>query len=274
MANATPITIDTNGTQAPFNWPSIAVGANENITAQLGRKCFKEFGVPSTSDALSANCQLRIRLCINHGQFTIASTAANQGYYLKESVVSSVSTCPIMIASSFPGAPLDGRLSASTEFNVAYGAVANAFTNKTIEGDFKTAHGVPQYASPMGSVSRTLQPGSAIRNFQCMISGDTCFNNSKEYDFSSFKDEVAELAAINGDLDNRLNCGLLNEAQWSYANCMLVADVSRMTHKDVPASVVVSGIVGSSQGSNILVIVVYERELEHDVLTGGVYRAE
>lgn len=126
----------------------------------------------------------------------------------------------------------------------------------------------PEYQSPMGSAPGTLQPGSAIRNLQVQIGGDNVFNDSKEYDFPSFKDEISKLASINGDLDNRLNCGMLNEVQWSYANRILVADVSRMTHKDVPASVVVSGNVGSSHDSNILVLVVCQRELEHDVLTG------
>ncbi|TYZ57400.1 hypothetical protein PybrP1_008135 [[Pythium] brassicae (nom. inval.)] len=256
MINATSTTIDAAGTQAPFNRPSIAAGANKNITAQLGRSCFKEFGVP----AAATDCRI--------GQFTIASTTAGQVYYLKEPIVTSGSTCPLMVASSYAGAPLAGRLGTGTELNVAYGAISNAFSNKI------TAHSVPQYQSPMDSAPGTLQPGSAIRNLQVQIGGENVFNDSKEYDFSSFKDEISKLASINGDLDNRLNCDMLNEAQWSYANRILVADVSRMTHKDVPASVAVSGIVGSSQGSNILVLVVYQRELEHDVLSGEVVRVD
>lgn len=47
-----------------------------------------------------------------------------------------------------------------------------------------------------------------------------------------------------------------------------------MTHADVPASVVVSGINAAAQGSDRLLLSVYERELEHDVLTGEVYRAD
>ncbi|TYZ62657.1 hypothetical protein PybrP1_006714 [[Pythium] brassicae (nom. inval.)] len=249
MVNATPITIDAAGTQAPFNWPCIAAGANKNTTSQLGRSCFKEFGVPTAlgdyvgsyfwlykipltslhplfkSLPLTANCQLKLRLQMNQGQFTIKSTSSGQGYFLKESIMSSGSTCPLMVASSYTGGPLPERLGTGTELQVQVG-------------------------------------------------DDNCFASSLEYDFSSFKDELCKLAAINGDLDNRLNCGLLNESQWSLANRVLIADVSRMTHKDVPASIVVSGINGSSQGINLLVLVVYERELELDVLTGEVTRAD
>lgn len=382
MINATPIAIDAAGAKAPLGWPSIAAGANNNITAQLGRSCFKEFAVPATATAyvgsyywlykipltmlhpifkelsLSANCQLKLRLRINQGQFAVKCTTAGLGYSLKESIMSSGTTCPLMLAFTYTGSPLDGRLGTGTELHVEYGAINHAFSNPTLEGDgyfpfnlarlyvplyelanptqlisnpiktisyldcyaqmfdkrsglgvstqqlnapfnfqlagsfrsikyvallpfaetsagnYTTAHGVPQFQSPMDSCPGTLHPGSAIRTLQIQIGGDNVFNDSKEYDFSSFRDEVSKLAAINGDLDNRLNCGLLDENQWSYTNCVLVADVSRMTNPDVPASVVVSGVVGSSQGSNILVLVVNQRELEHDVLTGEVMRAD
>ncbi|TYZ65164.1 hypothetical protein PybrP1_008775 [[Pythium] brassicae (nom. inval.)] len=126
----------------------------------------------------------------------------------------------------------------------------------------------------MDSAPGTLQAGLAIRNFQVQIGGDNVFNDSKTYDFSAFAEEMAKLGAINGSLDSRLNCELLDQNQWTYANRMLVAEVSRMTHPDVPASVVVSGINAAAQGSDLLLLIVYEHSLELDVLTEEVYRAD
>lgn len=165
------------------------------------------------------------------------------------------------------------NLQASGSFrNIKY--VALLPFAETSAGNYVTAHGVPQYQSPMDSAPGTLHPGSAIRSFQVQIDGDSVFNSSKDYDFSSFREEITKLSAINEDLDNRLNCSLLNEQQWSNANRFLLADCSRLTHPDVPASVVVSGINASAQGSDLLLLIVYERELSLDVLTSEIYRAD
>ncbi|TYZ57448.1 hypothetical protein PybrP1_010835 [[Pythium] brassicae (nom. inval.)] len=295
MVNSAPTVIDASESTGAMSWPTNGTTATKNIVEQFGRSCFKEFSsrastghvgsfywlykIPLTSLhpifeklTLTANCQLKLRLRINQGQFTAVGTGV--GYTLKESIMSSGTVCPIMLASAEPNAPLgDLRLVTGTELSVAYGAISNAFTNTSVEGT-DSAKGIAQYQSPMDSAPGTLQPGSAIRNFQVQIGGDNVFNNSKQYDFSSFAEEVSKLSAINGSLDTRLNCGLLNQNQWTFANRFLVADCSRMTHPDVPASVVVSGINAAAQGSDLLLLIVYERELEHDVLTGEVMRAD
>ncbi|TYZ58420.1 hypothetical protein PybrP1_004252 [[Pythium] brassicae (nom. inval.)] len=238
----------------------------KNIVEQFGRFCFKEFSARATTGhigscywlykiplkslhpifgklTLTANCQLKLRLRINQDQLTAVGTGT--GYTLKESIMSSGTVCPIMLASAEPSAPL---------------------------GDLRLVTGT-ELSSPMDSAPGTLQPRPAIRNFQDQIGGDNVFSDSKQYDFSLFAEEVSKLSAINGSLDTRLNCGLLNENQWAFANRMLVADVSRMTHPDAPASIVVSGYA-AAQGSDLLLLIVCECELEHDVLTGEVYCAD
>ncbi|TYZ65580.1 hypothetical protein PybrP1_000618 [[Pythium] brassicae (nom. inval.)] len=265
MVNSSPTVIDASDSTGAMSWPTNGTTATKNIVEQFGRSCFKEFSARASTGhvgsyywlykiplkslhpifeklTLTANCQLKLRLRINQGQFTVVGTGT--GYTLKESIMSSGTVCPIMLASAEPNSPL---------------------------GDLRLVTGT-ELSSPMDSAPGTLQPGSAIRNFQVQIGGDNVFNDSKQYDFSSFAEEVSKLGAINGSLDTRLNCGLLSHNQWAFANRMLVADCSRMTHADVPASVVVSGINAAAQGSDLLLLIVYERELEHDVLTGEVYR--
>ncbi|TYZ58663.1 hypothetical protein PybrP1_003809 [[Pythium] brassicae (nom. inval.)] len=252
MINATPIAIDKDDAQVSMRWPSIAGDACKNTASQLGRSCFKEFKVPTAAGdyvgsyfwlykipltsihpvfkslPLVANAQLKLRLHINQGSFTIAcskTSAEPTISSLTELIMSSGSTCPIMLASSAPANPLEGRLTNSITLKVQVG-------------------------------------------------GDNVFSSSKEYDFSAFKDEVCKLSAVNGDLDPRINCGVLNEAQWLYVNRVLITDCSRIMSPDVPASIVVSGINGALQGTNLVVLVVYERQMELDVLAGEIHKGD
>ncbi|TYZ64307.1 hypothetical protein PybrP1_006277 [[Pythium] brassicae (nom. inval.)] len=228
MVNSTPTVIDAGNGGAlvgAMNWPT-----NTFCYARCNWSC-RQFllahKIPLVALhpifeklTLTANCQLKMRLRINQGQFTVVGTSSNS-YVLKESIMSSGSVCPIMLASAESISPLAGKLDGSVQ-----------------------------------------------------IGGDNVFNDSKQYDFSSFAEEIAKIGAIIGSLDSRLNCGLLDLNQWTYANRMLVADISRATHPDVPASVVVSAINAAAQGSDLLLLVVYERELELDVLAGEVHRAD
>jgi hypothetical protein len=141
---------------------------------------------------------------------------------------------------------------------------------ETSLGHWATAHGTQQFASPFDSAPWTALPGACIRNFQVQLGNQNVFAKSHEYDYESFCDEFAKLSAMNGDADRAMNTGLINLNQWSFANRIMIADCSRISNRDVPTSIQVSGINACSQGMNILVLVAYERELEIDRLTGEV----
>ncbi|GMF13194.1 unnamed protein product [Phytophthora lilii] len=87
----------------------------------------------------------------------------------------------------------------------------------------------------------TLQPGSSIRNFNVRIGSTQVFVTSHDYDFHHSTNEVAKIGAINGDLTPELVNGLLNYQTWSLSNRMLIADVSRLTERDVPQSIQIQG---------------------------------
>lgn len=57
---------------------------------------------------------------------------------------------------------------------------------------------------------------------------------------------------------------------WSLTNRILIADVSRLTEKDVPQSIQVMGTNDFSQGINIHVLEAYEVQLTYNMLTGEV----
>ncbi|ETM53548.1 hypothetical protein L914_02985 [Phytophthora nicotianae] len=145
---------------------------------------------------------------------------------------------------------------------------------ETSAGHFASAHGTPQYQSPFDSAPWTCMPGASIRNFQVQLGNDNVFSSSQEYDYETFRDEFSKLGAINGDLSGEVSNGLVNSVQWAMAQRILVADCSRLSQKDVPQAIQISGINGSATGMNLLVLVVYERELEIDRLTGEVHRTD
>lgn len=127
-----------------------------------------------------------------------------------------------------------------------------------------------QFQSPFDSAPWTLAAGAAIRNWNVRIGSDQVFTLSHDYDFRTFSDEVAKLGAINGDLTPELTNGLLDYQTWSLTNRMLIADVSRITEKDVPQAIQIMGTNAGCQHLNILVLVISEQEMSYDRLTGEV----
>ncbi|RAW25487.1 hypothetical protein PC110_g18095 [Phytophthora cactorum] len=159
---------------------------------------------------------------------------------------------------------LDLHLSASIK-NAKYVAVL-----PFAEGTNSTTSGVQQFQSPFDSAPWTLQPGSSIRNFNVRIGSQQVFDISYDYDFHAFINEFSKLAAINGDQTPELTNGPLDYRTWSSTNRVLVADVSRLTERDVPQSIQVMGVNAGCQGTHILALVVFENELTFDRLTGEV----
>lgn len=127
-----------------------------------------------------------------------------------------------------------------------------------------------QFQSPFDSAPWTVQPGSCIRNFNIRIGSQQVFDLNTDYDSHSFCNEFAKLGAINGDLSEQLSNGQNDIRTWALSNRVLIADVSRLTEKDVPQSIQVMGTNASSQGVNLLVLVAFENELTYNRLTGEV----
>jgi hypothetical protein len=159
------------------------------------------------------------------------------------------------------------QISASLK-NAKYVALL-PFAN-TAAGHFASSAGVDQYASPFDSAPWTVQPGSAITNFNVQVGNKWVYNAAQNYDFQGFLDEFSKLGALNGGLTHELANGLIDEDKWSMGQRILVADVSRVTDKDVPTSLLISGTNSSSQGADFIVIVAYEREISIDRVTGEV----
>ncbi|EEY57025.1 uncharacterized protein PITG_10586 [Phytophthora infestans T30-4] len=156
---------------------------------------------------------------------------------------------PVKKQSTQLNASFDLQLSASVK-NAKY-VILLPFAEQT--GNFATA-AVQQFQSPFDSAPWTLQPGSSIRNFNVRIGSTQCFDISHDYDFHQFTNEVAKIGSINGDLTPELVNGLLDYQTWSLTNRVLIADVSRLTERDVPQAIQIQDTNAGCQGTNILVI--------------------
>lgn len=163
------------------------------------------------------------------------------------------------------------QMSASIK-NAKYVALL-PFAN-TKAGNFATAHGTDDYASPFSSAPWTCQPGSAITNFNVQVGNKWIFNSGQNYDFEGFLNEFSKISALNGSLTHELSNGLIDEDRWSLGQRILVADVSRVTEKDVPQSLLITGTNIACQGVDFVAIVAYEREISLNRITGEVERFE
>ncbi|EGZ10337.1 hypothetical protein PHYSODRAFT_522344, partial [Phytophthora sojae] len=123
-----------------------------------------------------------------------------------------------------------------------------------------------------GSVPWSCQPGSSIRDFQVQVGNK--IQDVHSYDWQAFMDEFSKIGAINGDLSREISNGLIGIDKWKTAQRFLVVDCSRISEPGVPQSIKVSGVNVATQGTNLLVLVVYERTLEIVRITGEVFRAD
>ncbi|KAG6592535.1 uncharacterized protein IUM83_12458 [Phytophthora cinnamomi] len=111
---------------------------------------------------------------------------------------------------------------------------------ETSSGNFNSTT-IQQFQSCFDSAPWTVQPGSSIRNFNVRIGSQQVFDISYDYDFQDFVNEFAKLGSINGDQTKELSNGLIDYQTWQQTNRVLVADVSRLTERDVPQSIQVMG---------------------------------
>jgi hypothetical protein len=162
-------------------------------------------------------------------------------------------------------AAFDLQLSASVK-NAKY-VILLPFAEQT--GSFASAT-VQEFQSPFDSAPWTLHPGSSIRNFNVRIGSQQTFDISHDYDFHHFTNEIAKISAINGDLTPELVNDLLDYQTWSLTNRALIADVSRLTERDIPQAIQVQGVNAGCQGTNMLVLVISEQELTYDRLIGEI----
>ncbi|CAK4506268.1 unnamed protein product [Aphanomyces euteiches] len=253
---------------------------------------------------LIGNPQLKLKIKVNAGYCDIAvaplvaSPASDGSLSLISTTMTSGNTVPVMLASAAAGNALAGCNTATTTLRLAFGPLQNNITTLAQAGQFlpftTSRLNIPYYdlVNPLPIIS---SPIKTIRYLDCFaqyfrgkagtgastsqqnapinlqLSGSwKNINKTLDYDFEAWNDEFRKLGAINGGFTHEISNGLIDFQKWQTVQRIMVADCSRISNKGVPQSVVVSGVNACCQGMNSLVLVINERELSIDRLTGEV----
>ncbi|TYZ65679.1 hypothetical protein PybrP1_000605 [[Pythium] brassicae (nom. inval.)] len=147
--------------------------------------------------------------------------------------------------------------------------VLTAFSDTT-QAHYTSAKGVEQFASPFDSAPATSAFGNALRNVQFTLGNKNVFTRPQDFDYELFSNEMSKINALNGDNSPALVTGLIDSLSYSFSHKYYVADLSRLSEKDVPQSITISGTNISARPLDLICHVIYERELEINMLTGEV----
>ncbi|KAF0775842.1 hypothetical protein AaE_000456 [Aphanomyces astaci] len=164
-------------------------------------------------------------------------------------------------------APINVQLSAFHK-NIKH-VIAVPFS-ETSSGHYTTATNIDQFRSPFDSAPWTCQAGSSLRSMQIQVGNENVFSKTLDYDYELYENEFKKLGAINGGLTHEVSNGLVDFQKFSTIHRYVVGDCSRITDPNVPQSVQLTGTNSSCQGCNLLILVIFERSLSYDRLTGEV----
>ncbi|GMF30091.1 unnamed protein product [Phytophthora lilii] len=204
---------------------------------------------------LLANPQIRLRFRVNQGTSAIDIDSSSR-MTLTSTTLSSGNVCPVMVASAASPNPMHSVISGVGSLAVSWGAVVNAL-EPTIDGTYMPF-----------TTSRLYVPFVHLENPQAIISKPV--RRFVSMTATPNGSTSAQIASIHGDLTPELVNGLLDYCMWSLTNRVLIADVSRLTERDVPQAIQIQGVNAGCQRTNMLVLVVSEQELTLDCLTGEI----
>ncbi|GMF20374.1 unnamed protein product [Phytophthora lilii] len=193
---------------------------------------------------LMANPQIRLRFRVNQGTSAIDIDSSSR-MTLTSTTLSSGNVCPVMVASAVSPNPMYSVICGVGSLAVSWGAVVNAL-EPTIDGTYMPF-----------TTSRLYVPFVHLENPQAIISKPVKkvrYNDCYAHYFTS-------VLLVNG---------LLDYQTWSLKNRVLIADVSRLTERDIPQAIQIQGVNAGCQGTNMIVLVVSEQELTFDRLTGEI----
>ncbi|EEY62922.1 uncharacterized protein PITG_21560 [Phytophthora infestans T30-4] len=232
---------------------------------------------------LMANPRIRLRFRVNQGVSSVA-VDATKSISLAYTTLSSGNRCLVMVAASSTSNSMAGVLAASAPFSIAWGAVVTSL-EPTIDGTY-----MPFTTSRLYKVRFNDCYAELFYQCACIGKQSTQLNASFDLQISAsvkntkyvivlpFADQtnslnsaaVSKISAIYCGLTPELVNGLLDYQTWSLTNRVLIADVGRLSERDVPQSIQIQRVNADCQGINMIFHVISEQELSYDRLTGEV----
>jgi hypothetical protein len=121
------------------------------------------------------------------------------------------------------------------------------------------------------SPSPAMPDPITLSSFNILISGVNLFLNNEMYDFEAFLEQLNQSNQINGGLTTGLASGLINEYMFSSGYRYYYGDASRIlpSEQGVSRSVQIVGQNVSSASCDLMVFVIFNREITIDISTGA-----
>ena len=221
-------------------------------------------GVPSTTSSVSS-----VSPTINYGRLNVPVYTANPTvdnylsttrmvrYNERYSTSFSVNANSDFNVTITPGLANAKRLIMIpyfTSYTTAMGAAANVTINP--------------YQSPYHPAPATTDILPAIKNFQCYVQNKAIYNSPVNFDYELFLNEL-NLLGIDGNMNDMLQSGLINQRQWSQLYRYMTVDLSRRMSGDDGAtcSIQVSGTNATTGNLNVLCFVWFEKQFNLDPAT-------
>lgn len=121
------------------------------------------------------------------------------------------------------------------------------------------------------SSSPSMPDPITFTSFNILISGVNLFLNNEMYDYEAFLEQLNQSNQINGGLTTGLASGLVNEYMFSSGYRYYYGDASRIlpSEQGVSRSVQIVGQNVSEVNCDIMVFVIFQREITIDISTGA-----
>lgn len=132
--------------------------------------------------------------------------------------------------------------------------------------------GLNPLQSPFGSSPHTTAPFGCIDSFNVQLNGKNVFQEQHDYDFESFKNELAQMGCIDGGSLVGLCNGLIGFADWDASYRYYVANLGRYSSLSPGSSmsVVVQGNNNTSASIDYYVFIEREKEIAIEMITGKI----
>jgi hypothetical protein len=121
------------------------------------------------------------------------------------------------------------------------------------------------------SASPSMPDPITLTSFNILISGVNLFLNNEMYDYEAFLEQLNQSNQINGGLTTGLASGLINEYMFSSGYRYYYGDASRIlpSEQGVSRSVQIVGQNASLANCDLMVFVIFNREITIDISTGA-----
>jgi hypothetical protein len=134
--------------------------------------------------------------------------------------------------------------------------------------------GVSQLLSAFDTAPATYAPLFEAYDTQIIVSGTNLWQNSMNYNYQNFVQEISQFSTLNGNSISALGSGLITQTMWEQTYGVIVADLSRRVADSTPKSISFKMTIKSKKAVDLYCFVEVLKSLTIDLQTGNVLSLE